>query len=226
MDYNEITCVRTFFTNSTDSPYCTQQSPLGRKCGVYIQDINGNLWKTKDWDGSAKPNAIAVVTHEHSFRIALEQKKEIMPISMTGFDGKSKLTKGIRIIDACEVNYDGLNNTNMILMHEPKKVYAAGYCQAYIFPDGITHGYLPALGELRLAYMFKDKVEEALKACGGDSMDVGADYHWSSTFCGTEEMATGVKRSCYRAFSLARGWTRYFYPSAHEYVRPFAPFLA
>ena len=212
--------------NSTDSPCCTQKSPKGCKCGVYIQDINGNLWETKDWDCSAKPNAIAVVTHEHSFRIALEQKREIMPISLTDVDEKNRLAKGIRTLEACEGDYDGRHNTNMILMHEPRKGRAAGYCQAYVFPDGITHGYLPALGELRLAYMFKDKVEEALKTCGGDSMNVGAYYHWSSTFCGTEETATGVTRSCYRVFSFATGWINYFYVSAYEYVRPFAPFSA
>ena len=39
--------------------------------GVFIQDVNGNLWNTEDWDNSVKPNAVAVISTRCRFPIAL-----------------------------------------------------------------------------------------------------------------------------------------------------------
>ena len=188
------------------------------KNGVYIQDVNGKLWKTEDWDDSVKPNAIAVITPKHKFRIALAQIS--FPIAMNNnYDDPWENTlAGATNLTTAEADYNGASNTEQILTLQPSTRYAAGWCNSYAFPDGVTKGYLPALGELYLAYQNKAAVDAALAKCGGTAFSKD-NFYWSSTFYGVD--------SNYRFC-----WLLYWYDGDVDYnyldynycVRAFAPF--
>ena len=152
--------------------------------GVYIQDVTGKLWKTEDWDGSVQPNAIAVITPEHKFRISLTQlSSRLMINSCYTVPWENTLTCATHATTA-KADYNGAYNTQQIITLQPSTAYAAGACNAYTFPDGVTKGYLPACGELYLAYQNKAAIDAALTKCGGTALST-VYYHWSSTFHGS-----------------------------------------
>ena len=184
---------------------------------VYIQDINGKLWETEDWDNSVKPYAIAIITDETKFLMALEQSDLAMSnICQTDFDEYmfAALTSHVAI-----KNYDGAGNTEKMLKAQPSTDYAAGYCNAFTFPDGKTKGYLPSLGQLYLACRNKGEVNAALSKCGGTTMSTNYNY-WSSTFWGKNQYDY---RSCW-----VLGWNDSGIYNVRlidvECVRPFADF--
>ena len=188
---------------------------------VYIQDVNGKLWTTEEWDGSAVPNAIAVIADEAKFLIALAQapsEKSLCNVSrapleeyMNGFDRKE-----------AKADYDGAGNTMKIIVVEGSNDFAAGYCDNFIFPDGKTRGYLPSLGQLAIAYRNKAAIAFALRKCGGDAMVTG--YYWSSTFYGMVSYygSNGLYHECW-TFDWCGSTATSGVVFAHQ-VRPFADF--
>ena len=189
------------------------------KNGVYIQDINGKLWKTEDWNGSVQPNAIAVITPEHKFRIALQYSPSRMTMNPNSTDPwetylSGTTNSGITDGTVAKTDYSGAVNTQLIVEKcQSSTEYAAGACNAYTFPDGVTKGYLPALGELNLAYQNKAAIDAALLKCGGTAMAIGC--YWSSTFYGSYN----GYRYCW-ILSWSDGY--YSYLINNNYVRPFA----
>ena len=82
-----------------------------------------------------------------------------------------------------QLDYNGAAHTQIIVTRcQSSTDYAAGWCNAYTFPDGKTKGYLPALGELYLAYQNKSAIDAALAKCGGTALV--SNYYWTSTFWG------------------------------------------
>ena len=162
---------------------------IGVEYGIYIQDVNGRLWKTETWDNSVKPNAIAVIAKEAKFLISLTKPSSDMPISR-GFNGPlENCTAAISSAIAAKTDYNGAGNTTKILKAQPNTNYAAGYCDSFVFPDGKTKGYLPSLGQWNLAYQNKAKIEAALSKCEGTEMYDGC--YRPSTFWGIDSF-------CYR----------------------------
>ena len=183
------------------------------KNGVYIQDINGKLWKVDDWDDSVEPNAIAVLTPEHKFLMALNGSAKAM--SKSYGDTWEHTVASMPSSKGAKTDYNGAYNTQRILSVQPAERYAAGWCNAYIFPDGTTNGYLPALGELYLAYQHKAEIEAALEKCGGATM--GQHYYWSSTFVGSDN----GYRKCWE-LKWSTGGMYYYELHMGRFVRPFA----
>ena len=185
---------------------------------VYIQDINGKLWETEDWDNSVKPNAIAIITDETKFLMALEQSD--LQISSTCQTEFEEHMYAASTSHAAIKNYDGAGNTAKMLKAQPSTDYAAGYCNAFTFPNGKTKGYLPSLGQLYLACRNKGKVNAALSKCGGTVMGIPYVYYWSSTFWGNNRYGY---RNCWMLYwsdgSVYKG-----YLNSSYHVRPFADF--
>lgn len=185
--------------------------------GVYIQDINGNFWKSKDWDGTVEPNAIALINQDCKFRIALDgiDKMHIHVCNRIAFE--EVLTPYYDRDDAM-LDYGGASNTEMLLTMQcniPDS--AVGYCNSYVFPDGVTRGYLPSLGELRKAFLNRLEIGTALNACGGRQF--AKKFYWSSTM-------RGKAFDCEIRSLWAMGWDDYadwLTPSCQVAVRPFAP---
>ena len=183
--------------------------------GVFIQDVNGNLWKTKDWDGFAVPNAIAVIADESKFLIALAQSYLQMSIvCQTEIDRHMFGTSCLKLAVS---DYDGAGNTANILKLIPSTSYAAGYCNSFTYPNGKTKGYLPSLGQLKLAHKNKGKIEAALKKCGGTAMELSTPF-WSSTFRGVYGSSI---RSCW-LFYWGAGGVSFGPLNINYYVRSFA----
>ena len=185
--------------------------------GVYIQDVNGKLWKTEDWDNSAKPNAVAVIAKEDKFLIALTEPLS-RPMLSLSYAALEKYMDATSSATEAKADYNGAGNTANILKMMLSTDCAAGYCNAFTFPDGSTKGFLPSLGQLNLAYQNKAAVDAALSKCGGTAMT--NNYYWASTFW-------GVGSSGYRHCWLLRWSDGYVYGDGLNYnyrVRPFANF--
>ena len=184
---------------------------------VFIQDVNHKLWKTCDWDGSVKPNAIAVIADETKFLIALTQPSLCIPISSASNDPLEDYMTAIPSLIEVGADNDGVGNTARIMKMQPNTEYAAGYCNAFTFPDGKTRGSLPSLGQLWLAYKNKAKIDAALSKCGGIPMN--DDLYWSSTFW-------GVYCDCRGCWLLrwSDGGVGCSSLGSSHYVRPFADF--
>lgn len=185
--------------------------------GVYIQDVNGKLWGMEEWDNSVKPNAIAVISNEAKFLIALTEPTSCMRISSGCIDPFEEYMMCAMYSAIALSDYDGAENTASIMKMLPSTDYAAGYCNAFTFPDGKTKGFLPSLGQLNLAYQNKAAVSAALSKCGGTAMTNG--YYWSSTFWGVN----GNHRYCWNLY-WSDGGVNCSYLNSRTYVRPFAGF--
>lgn len=191
------------------------------KEGVYIEDINGGLWEPVIWDGSVKPNSIAVINKRHSFKIALTQSNMFIMTSVYDSD-YCKLSNMVDDYSALK-DFSGLYNTQEMLKSNPKKDYAAGWCDAYTFPDGVTKGYLPALGELYLAYKNKRAIDAALAKCGGTAMynERFINYYSSTSHShGKSGVSRDFWQLCWYDGHLMDG----FYVNIIRQVRPFAEF--
>lgn len=151
------------------------------KTGVFIQDIDGNLYTTSEWDDTKTPNGIAVSTENVKVLLALTETTAAISNSST--DKFGNYTTGTTSTYTAMIDYNGrLNTANIIKLND--SIYdAAGWCDTFIFPNGKTKGYLPSLGELWEIYQNKSAVDAALSACGGTAIDTFSDY-WSSTFYG------------------------------------------
>ena len=182
---------------------------------VYIQDTNGKLWKTEEWDYSAKPNAIAVITKETKFLIALSQSA--MRLSNSDHTPLENYMFETSFSSVAKGDYNGAGNTANILKARPNASFAAGYCKGFTFPDKKTKGYLPSLGQLYIAYQKKAAVDAALSKCGGTAMT--QDYYWTSTFWGVG----GSYRHCW-VLDWSDGCVDYDSLNLNYDVRPFANF--
>lgn len=146
--------------------------------GVYIQDVNGKLWETDAWDGSATPNGIAVISSECSFVMALQD----VHVNKYRWGGYGTLVQDITTVTSSEevkTDYKGyLNSSKIINQLGLGATYAAEQILYYVFPNGGT-GYLGAAGEWNVAYGYRDIIESALSKCGGEILK--SDAYWTSS---------------------------------------------
>lgn len=148
--------------------------------GVSIQHINGYAYTTEEWTEEGFSNDLAngviVATEEHKFVIA----KSSFPNNMYWSSVGNVLIEGI--LAATDKNealsdYSGKENTALMLNYDTSR---AGYsCANFTFPNG-NKGYLPALGELEIAYQNRDAIDAALVLVGSNAIDRQTGL-WSST---------------------------------------------
>lgn len=188
--------------------------------GVFIQDINGKLWTTDNWDASnnANANAIAVLTNNVKVLVALTDSGGTKRISRDYDSPIENYCTAISDTTAAKSDYDGKTNTANILKTVSSTSYAAGWANAFTFPDG-TKGHLPALGEFWEVYQNKAAVDAALAKCGGTAMDTSY-YHWCSTFWG---VSSSGQRDCW-ILQWPDGDTSHSHLNGSHYVRAFAAY--
>lgn len=158
-----------------------KQTPLLN--GVYIEATNGELFTADKWTGSLTPNSVVVIQDEVRFRIALTQSTNTMQIHSSYRGPLENYMTAIGDTAQAKLDMKSVENTANIMKLQSGTGYAAGYCNAFTFPDGKTKGLLPALGWLQTAYDNKAAVDACLAACGATAMDT-SNYHWASTFWG------------------------------------------
>lgn len=175
----ERQCCETLLTIAQHEIESVQQERKFPSNGVYIQDVNHKLWEIKEWDGSVKPNAIAVIGNDDKFLIALTQPSKMGLSDNSSVDFWADIYIDNNKTNNAYAHYDGARKTASILKAQPSTDYAAGYCNAFIFPDGKTRGYLPTIYQLKLAYQNKVDIATALQKCGGMKME--SDHYRSSS---------------------------------------------
>ena len=184
--------------------------------GVYIEGLDGKAYTVDKWQSGNTANSVIVASGDVKFRIALTQPSNMAIGSYT--DPLEKYMTAISDRTAAKADYNGSGNTANIMKLRSSTAYAAGYCNAFTFPNGKTKGFLPSLGQLNLAYQNKAAVDAALSKCGGTAM-IG-EYYWSSTFWGVD----GDGRICWRLY-WSSGYVGSDYGLHYDfYVRPFAAY--
>ena len=150
--------------------------------GIYIEDKYGVLYTVGNWSSgnNANANSVVVVTVVESFRIS--KSGESLAMHSSYDDNWDDTLTPITKYDVAKADYNGVYNTQQIMKLQPSSGYAAGWCDAYIFPDGVTKGYLPAMGEIDIIMQNLSNINTALSKCGGESIQ--KDYHLSSTYYG------------------------------------------
>lgn len=176
--------------------------------GVFIQHVDGRVFSTNAWTeggfANDQANGVVVSTDDARFVIA----KDNVSTSMKWSSNTSTLVDGILTsTDAtvAKTDFVGQENTNLMLATDTS---GAGYsCANFTFPNG-ANGYLPALGELYVAYQNKAAIDKAMTLIGGTAL--GNSYYWSST-----------QSSASNAWSLdwSDGSTYGNYKSRTNYVR-------
>lgn len=195
-----------------------KQTPLLN--GVYIEATNGKLFTADKWTGSLTPNSIVVIQDEVRFRIALTQSSSTMKIH-SSYDGAlENYMTAISDTSQAKLDMKSAENTANIMKLQSGTGYAAGYCNAFTFPDGKTKGLLPALGWLQTAHDNKAAVDACLAACGATAMDT-SNYHWASTFGG---MDSNGYRTCW-LLRWSDGIVWNFSLNNSRLVRPFAEYV-
>ena len=219
VDY-EATFTANTSSRSVSITYTASQS-------VFIEATDGMLYSSSDWEKGKKANSIVFLTDSAMFRMAVYQSSYKYSISRNSYDPLDNYMTALDPTEtsggtAARADYDGAGNTAKIMQMQPSTDYAAGYCNAFTFPDGKTRGYLPAFGQLYLAYQNQSAITTALNKCGGTAMKTD-DYYHSSTFSNLH----GNNRGCW-AIRLSDGKhataMNGFYLDNSLYVRPFADY--
>ena len=156
-----------------DEPVEPEPLPLG----VLIQHVDGSLYTTDEWTAkgfaSADANGVAVSAEECAFVIAKDNVGNHMWASST-----STLIKDALVTEdetTAISDYKGENNTKLMLATDTS---GAGYsCANYSFPNG-KKGYLPALGELKVANNNMSEINVAMAMISGTALN---GTYWSST---------------------------------------------
>lgn len=148
--------------------------------GVFIQHIDGTLYTTDAWTAGGftndQANGVAVREGAVKFVIAKEDYKNTAAWSTDA----SNAVDGVMMTEDSEIaktDYAGFANTAKITATGAGG--AAKACVLYTFPNG-ANGYLPALGELVIAFSYINDINAALEAIGTLSFYVN-ERHWSST---------------------------------------------
>lgn len=160
--------------------------------GTFIEDVNGNLYTRSEWGSSSHgtANAVVVLTDACKVRLALTQASDAMAMHSSYNGTLENYMTAISDETQAKADYNGAANTTNIMKLQSSTSYAAGWCNAFTFPNG-TKGCLPSLGQLWTLYQNKTEVDACLSACGGTAMT--NNYYWSSTFWGID----GQYRCCW-----------------------------
>lgn len=190
--------------------------------GVYIEAITGKLFTADKWDGSLTANSIVVISDDVSFRIALTQSRGTMRISANYNGPLENYMTAISDKAQAKLDMKSSENTANIMKLQSGTGYAAGYCNAFTFPDGKTKGLLPALGWWQTAYDNKAAIDACLSACGGTAIST-SNHHWTSTFWGI--YSSSGNRECWM-LHWSDGRVGHGGMHGWNWVRPFATYGA
>lgn len=176
-----------------------------RALGVFIEATDGTLYTATQWDSAGKTaNSIVLITNVCKRRWALVDF--VAKESTTDATKERTYINVLPLIDnetTARTDYNGRSNTQKALTVESSTERAAGYCNAYTFPNGVTNGYWPAYGEV---YQLLLNVN-AFNACRAKlGLNDYNNYFMSSSFAGN---ADGVIAMFWSVDSIGRSDTRY-----------------
>lgn len=142
--------------------------------GVYILDKSNKLYEKNHYFGTSDDAVgVAVMVSQCQFVIGKNTYSQLTwSNSYTNVTGISTSTN----------DYAGESNTDKIIEQLGSEAHAAYYCRTTtgLFPEGWT-GYLPAIGELVVAFPYKAQILACMEKIGGSDNLFGDIYTWSST---------------------------------------------
>lgn len=170
-------------TEETDVTTFKKMPIIGETNGVFIQDIDGKLWTSKEWNqANSRANGVAVLSSSHpngGFVIAPTQYSGLVWSKDGAQDSVSGVTT-TEYLSVARTDYKGVSNSSAIVAkYRAGTDYAAGWCNNYTFKNG-KKGYLGSLGEWEEAYNNKAEIDACLSLIGGAAMDM-YEYYWTST---------------------------------------------
>jgi hypothetical protein len=162
---------------------------FAKDAGVYIQHKDGSLYTESEWTAggyaNSDANGVALLSETHPGFVIAKQDASSSTLPWGGY-GKT-ITGIVSSTDSAValLDFDGIGNTPKIIEQcagytdsSVTGAPAAEACAAYTFPSG-QKGYLPALGEWKIASDNKSAVDSAMALIGGT--EVKAQYYGSST---------------------------------------------
>ena len=161
--------------------------------GVYIEMTDGSLVTADNYSGgtyadNAKVNSILIATANWTGRILPDAALHSKTMRWTLSNPDKQVSKTMCDDSSAAVtDMDGAGNTKALLDVYSSSVtinFAAGYAYNKTFRSG-NHGYLPALGELKMIYANATEVNKCLAKLIGQSNCIGAHNFWSSTQFGS-----------------------------------------
>lgn len=175
--------------------------------GVYLQHIDGTLYTKEEWKAgnfsNDAANGIAVIDPAAQFVIAKTKTSYAWASDMSNLiSDLPSLTSA----DALE-DYAGEENTRIMLTVDTGR--AAYYCANYTFPNG-AKGYLPALGELKIANKYITEINGILALLG--LSNIVLSNYWSSSQAGKSQAWT---------FDFYGKKAAIAYKNYSHYVQPF-----
>ena len=153
----------------------------GMEEGVYILDKNNKLYEKGHYSGTSD-DAVGVAVMTSPCQFVISKANDNTSIN---WSNSNQLIDGIvtSATDSSLVMEDfaGESNTDKIIEQMGSEASAAYYCRntSGLFPEGWI-GYLPAMGELQLAYYYKDQIASCMDKIGGGIIFDGYSI-WSST---------------------------------------------
>lgn len=186
--FNGKNVSRVMFNGKQIYPSNKGIDPATAPNGVYVYSNNGKLYNPDDWDTANNDSAVGVAVIDDNCKFAItkgEKPERAWSAVLYGTDvsGLTNYTDSSQAV----TDFNGENNTAIIreaASGEYTYNNAAHYCYEQtvsISGRGTVHGYLPALGELQVAYNNKSAVDNAMSLIGGIAMPTSR--LWSSTEC-------------------------------------------
>lgn len=178
--------------------------------GVFILDINGNLYTSEKWDTSNNDNAVGVAVYSEKCRFCINTERS----SILAWQSATSLVLNIvtteTYADAIE-DYDGEGNTDKILEQSGSEIaLAAAYCRGTIFKNG-KQGYLGSAGEWSVILQNVTEINTCMNLLGGITIN-NSLLVWTSTqvnenqswYKGTSGITTSNKTSARRNVALCK----------------------
>lgn len=158
------------------------------KYGVYIQDTDGKLWTADEWDDSAIPTGVAVITEDCQFLINPNDDPEPNLRMARQIDTTDI---GIPKQQSPSIDYDGYENTRgIVTVYGEDKTLAAGWCGSqFILNSG--WGYLGSGGEWAAVMKNYVEVNNCFEALGRDPLIVAGAFYWTSSLEGVYMSGSG-----------------------------------
>lgn len=157
--------------------------------GVYIEMTDGSIVTADNYSGgtyasNTKVNSIIIATANWTGRILPDTDLHSKTMQWTPSEPGKQVSKTMNSdSSAAATDMNGVGNTMALLDVYGSDVtdnFAAGYAYNKTFRSG-KHGYLPALGELKMIYANATEVNKCLAKLIGQNDCIGAHKFWSST---------------------------------------------
>lgn len=160
--------------------------------GVYIASTDGTFILPENWNTSNNTKALGVAVFSDNCHFIIAPEDACSSTCWWGTpDTELSGATNTSIFADAIADFNGETNTEAIIAEDSATNKAADYCKAYTFKNGKS-GYLPAFGELYVAYQNRSALATALATISGEAFQ--ENFYWSSTQYGSEHAWSALGR--------------------------------